>query len=619
MRFGRREGPRLKCSRRCDAMPGMWNERPQHSIYQNHPNPAWARRDWTSLDGAWNIERGGRSATINVPFPVGSEASGVDFPDRGTFLYSRSFEVPRRIDGSRYFLNVGAADYEARVLVNGRDVGRHSGGYSSFRLDVTEALREGANELAIEVRDSHAAWKVRGKQTFLRNPFVVWYSGYAGIWQPVWLERTGSASIASAEVCEETRGGSGADGGRGILVSANVAGLGGGHAGARLSIEIEAPDGTLAASEAAVTASGAAECWLPFGEIGEFPWSPEKPDLYRIAYRLASGGETLDAVDSYFGLRRIEAREGGIFLNGKELFLKMALVQGYYPRGGYTPESSDAIAGDIEALKRMGYNGARIHQKIESPRFHFLCDTMGLLTTYEMPSFYRPTRRGFSAFEQELREIIARDSMHPSSIAWVVFNETWGVWGIYGKRTATRRFAERMIRLVRELDPGRLVIDNSGWEHFDTDVVDCHHYLGTAELANAYYAKLKARDPAIMHGLSRLDVVRFYINNAIAKVTRPMFIDEVSEYAATKKKAPWLLSEYGGFGWYTVTEEGSVEDKIERYTDDAVDSGLFCGYCLTQLYDVGSETNGLLTADRVMKVDGGRIAAINGRQGAPKP
>ena len=133
MRFDRREGPRLKCSRRCDAMPGMWNERPQHSIYQNHPNPAWARRDWTSLDGAWNIRRGGRSATINVPFPVGSEASGVDFPDRGTFLYSRSFEVPRRIDGSRYFLNVGAADYEARVLVNGRDVGRHSGGYSTFR------------------------------------------------------------------------------------------------------------------------------------------------------------------------------------------------------------------------------------------------------------------------------------------------------------------------------------------------------------------------------------------------------------------------------------------------------------------------------------------------------
>ncbi len=603
-------------------MPVMWNERPEHEIYLQHPNPAWARRDWTSLDGAWNIRRGGRAATINVPFPVGSDASGVDFPDSGTFLYSRTLEIPRKDPGCRYFLNVGAADYEARALVNGSDVGRHSGGYSSFRLDVTEALRAGANDLAIEVRDSHAAWKVRGKQTFLRKPFVVWYSGYAGIWQPVWLERTGPAWIASAKAREAAKDGEagGAAGGRGILISANVAGLGGaGRAGARLVVEVEAPDGALATLEAAVTAGGAAECWLPFDEIGQFPWSAERPDLYRIAYRLVSGGETLDAVDSYFGLRRIEARDGTLFLNGHELFLKMALVQGYYPRGGYTPESPEAIAGDIEALKRMGFNGARIHQKIESPRFHYLCDTMGLLTTYEMPSFYRPTKRGFGAFERELRETIARDSMHPSSIAWVVFNETWGVWGIYGRHSATRRFAERMVRLVRELDPERLVIDNSGWEHFDTDIVDCHHYLSTAELANAYYAKLKARDADIMHGLSKADVLRFYVNNAIAKVTRAMFIDEESEYAAAKRKAPWLLSEYGGFGWYTVTEKGSVEDKIERYTNDAVRSGLFCGYCLTQLYDVGNETNGLLTADRAMKVDGGKIAAINGRQDALKP
>ncbi|MCE1196595.1 hypothetical protein LWX53_08885, partial [bacterium] len=453
-------------------------------------------------------------------------------------------------------------------------------------------------------------------QTFLRKPFAVWYSGYAGIWQPVWLERTGAARIASAKVREAQSGGSGE---RGIMISANVDGLiGAGSAGARLLVEVEAPDGALATREAAVPAGGAAECWLPFGEIGEFPWSAESPDLYRIAYRLVSGGETLDAVDSYFGLRRIEARGGKLFLNGRELFLRMALVQGYYPRGGYTPENPGAIEGDIAALKRMGFNGARIHQKIESPRFHYLCDTMGLLTTYEMPSFYRPTKRGFDSFERELREIIERDSMHPSSIAWVVFNETWGVWGIYGRRSATRRFAERMVSLVRELDPERLAIDNSGWEHFDTDIVDCHHYLSTAELANAYYAKLGARDPDIMHGLSRLDVLRFYFNNAIAKVTRAMFIDEESERAAAGKKAPWLLSEYGGFGWYTVTEKGSIEDKIERYTNDAVNSGLFCGYCLTQLYDVGSETNGLLTADRAMKVDGDRIAAINGRQGAPK-
>lgn len=604
----------------------MWNEQPENDIYKRHPNPAWARRDWISLDGAWRISRAGRftrrsgasggMATINVPFPVGCEASGVDFADSGIFLYARDFDIPRKRNDDRYFLNVGAVDYEARVFVNGRNVGRHLGGYSSFRIDVTDALREGANELKIEVRDSHAAWKVRGKQTFLRKPFVVWYSGFAGIWQSVWLERTGSAYIVSASACAASLDG----GERGILVSANVTGLGDmGPSGSKFLVEIESPDGARATREVAATKDGDVTCGLPFGAIGEFRWSADKPDLYRIAYRLVLGDKTLDAVDSYFGLRHIEAREGRLFLNGRELFLKMALVQGYYPRGGYTPESDEVIAGDIAALRRMGFNGARIHQKIESPRFHYLCDTMGLLVTYEMPSFYWPTQRGFEAFERELRDIIARDSMHPSSIVWVVFNETWGVWGIYGKRTATRRFAERMVRLVRTLDPERLVIDNSGWEHFDTDIVDCHHYLSTAELANAYYAKLKARDAAIMHGLSKLDVLRFYFNNAIAKVTRAMFIDEECEYAAVKKKAPWFLSEYGGFGWYTVTEKGSIEDKIERYTSGATNSGLFCGYCLTQLYDVGNETNGLLTADREMKVDCDRIAAINGRQDATRP
>jgi hypothetical protein len=266
---------------------------------------------------------------------------------------------------------------------------------------------------------------------------------------------------------------------------------------------------------------------------------------------------------------------------------------------------------DILALKNMGFNGARIHEKIESPRFHYLCDKLGLFTTFEMPSFYWPSRKAFAAYESELGEIIARDAMHPSAIAWVLFNETWGMWGMYRAGSATRRFMEKMLALVREMDPGRPVIENSGWEHFDTDIVDFHHYLGTAELARDAYRRMRNRDPGTMRGISLGAILSFYLGNGVATKTKPLFLNAEAERAVSEKGSPWFLSEYGGFGWYGSAEKGSVEDKIERYTKDIVDSGLFCGYCLTQLYDVGSETNGLLAFDRGEKVDVQRMKSIN--------
>lgn len=577
-----------------------------------HPNPAFARKDWLSLDGLWHIEHNGRAAEIRVPFPVGSEASGVDFPDRGKFIYSRSFRLEKASGESRYFINVGAADYFSEMSINGIFLGGHIGGYASFRFDATEALRDGDNEIKIIVRDSHHPGQVRGKQTFLKNPFLVWYQGFAGMWQSVWLERTGRAWIESLGIRPDF-------GSRRILVSANVAFAGRGSASGdgalKMALEIVSPRGMTYSLEIPSSDGALFSCAIPFDAVGECLWSPWSPDLYRITLIIVDrdGDSELDRVDSYFGLRNVEARDNGIYLNGEAIFLRMALVQGYYPGGGYTPVSPEAIEEDINALKRMGYNGARIHEKIESPRFHYLCDKLGLLTTFEMPSFYWPSRRAFSAYEQELREIVGRDAMHPSSIAWVLFNETWGVWGIYRKGSATRRFVERMLALVRSLDPDRPVIENSGWEHFDTDIVDFHHYLGSAELAASVYAALKDRDPDTTWRFTIKKALGIYLGKGIAKTTKSVFLSRDAAITADAKKSPWLLSEYGGFGWYLSNEAGSVEDKIERYTDDIVNSGIFAGYCLTQLYDVGNETNGLLTADRRSKVNECRMRRINGR------
>ena len=590
-------------------------------VFPDHPDPSWARRSWTSLDGTWRIRMGRKESDIRVPFPVGSPASGVDFPDSGRFVYSRRFEWPSLDPDRRYELHVGACDYEAEVFLNGRRLGSHRGGYSSFSFDVTGVLAAGDNRIEIRVRDSHRATQARGKQTFRKSAWYVWYDGIAGIWQPVWIEESGKCRVASAAVRPDFPG-------RRVELAAKVSGLDGKpDPSFSLEAEIVAPSGRRysfgfePAEPAGATGADGADLsfrlCLPFEAIEARGWTPDDPALYAIRYRLRQGGLVRDEVESYFGLRSIEASEGGLRLNGKPLFLKMALVQGYYPGGVYTPESPSVVAGDIDALKRMGFNGARVHEKIESPYFQFLCDRMGLLTTQEMPSFYLPSRKGFKAFESELREVIDRDAAHPSCIARILFNETWGIWGVYRPASRTRRFVSGMIRLAREADPSRLVIDNSGWEHLDTDVVDFHHYLGTAALARETYARLAARDEESLHGFSLRKVLDFYLNDRVASATRTLFL----ERAADRPGLPWFLSEYGGFGWYSTAEPGEVIDKIAAYTRDIVDSGLFCGYCITQLYDVGSEVNGLLGFDRKPKVEVGRMKEINSCRpaGAPGP
>ncbi|HWP68264.1 MAG TPA: hypothetical protein VN437_03105, partial [Rectinemataceae bacterium] len=146
-------------------------------IFAEHPDPAWARRSWTTLDGVWKIEHRGVEKDIRVPFPIGSERSGVDFHDSGTYVYRRDFTLQGYAKDKRYILRIGASDYRTIVKVNNVEVGRHIGGYASFSLDITDAVVAGENKLAVRVSDSHSCFQARGKQTFMRNPFFVWYSG----------------------------------------------------------------------------------------------------------------------------------------------------------------------------------------------------------------------------------------------------------------------------------------------------------------------------------------------------------------------------------------------------------------------------------------------------------
>ena len=585
-----------------------------NSIFEDHPNPSWARRTWISLDGKWTIEHKREKSSIQVPYPVGSQLSGVHFLDKGTFKYSKSLEIKELDKKKRFILNVGACDYLTKVFVNSSEVGRHVGGYSSFAFDITEALHKGTNKIELIVRDSHSPFQVRGKQTFLRKPFYVWYNGISGLWQNVWMEIVDRTYLMQGEL--------NSDFDTNILrgriptsLTANNSSESPEIADYCLHIEIVTPYGeTINLNPVKMNNKGEFHFQCSFSEIKATLWSPDNPALYRIRYDLYREQQCIDTVESYFGLRSVHIDSDGSFLiNGKKCFLRMALAQGYYPKGAYTPENKEIIQNDILNLKMMGYNGARIHEKVESPYFQYLCDKIGIFTSFEMPSFYLPSRRGFRAYEQELKELIKRDTGHPSCIFRILFNETWGIWGIYKKNSRTDKFVRKMITMTRKLDPSRPIIDNSGWEHIDTDIVDFHHYLGSASLARMIYQRIAENDQRILFGFSKWKVLAFYLFDWVSTKTRPIFLraPSTSRDIDCRKRKKIFLSEYGGFGWYTNRDCNSIIDLIEEYTRDIVVSDLFSGYCYTQLYDVYNETNGLLTFNRELKIDPARLRSIN--------
>lgn len=497
-------------------------------IYSEHPDPAWARKNWISLDGAWKIEHQGIVKDIQVPFPVGSEASCVDFRDSGSYIYRRSFNLPDHVRGKQ-----------------------------------TRELR---------VSDSHSPWQVRGKQTFMKEEFFVWYPGIAGLWQSIWIEETGPRFLVKCGTRIDFQA-------RRVEIQAEASlREGADQAGEardlwKLSVEVRSSSGgkTSTFSASAPEKDGVFLLDAGFDDIDAALWSEADPNLHALTLRLRRGEAICDTVESYFGIRDIAVDRNGMSINETPVFLRMVLVQGYYPGGNYSPLSYRKFEDDIRSIKAMGYNGARIHEKVESPYFQYLCDRLGLMTSFEMPSFYLPSRKAFERYEGELRELVARDSVHPSCVVRMLFNETWGIWGVYGKRSRTRRFVLAMYKLAKKLDPTRPVIDNSGWEHLRTEIADFHHYLRNASLARKTYEGIKARREEVLFGFSLKRSLDFYLRNQVATKTRPVYLEKSAE----SDNAPLFLSEYSGFGWYDTEKKGSVIENIEEYTRDIVGSGLF--------------------------------------------
>ncbi len=561
-----------------------------------YPRPQFVREGWLNLNGEWQFEidhgASGRKrglvekevldSKIIVPFCPESKLSGVEYVDfMRAVWYKRTFTLPKAAQGKRVFINFGAVDYECEVWVNGTSVGTHRGGYVGFRFEITKALVAGENTVVVcaddDLRSGHQPF---GKQSSRYESYACSYTRTTGIWQTVWLEWTNETFISNVRLTPDATNAS-------VLIEAELDGC---------------TEGVTLTAQASF--EGEYECEIETAANGKNAqllmlienvhlWNVGEPNLYDLKLCLMKDGVEIDRLDSYFGLRSIELKGMKCLINGKSVFQRLVLDQGFFPDGIYTASTDEELKNDILRSMAMGFNGARLHQKVFEQRFLYWADKLGYLCWGEMASWGADPKDAwtFPVFLDEWIQIVKRDYSVPSIIGWCPWNETWGELN-NGQHNETMRMT---YRVTKALDRTRPCIDTSGGIHVETDIFDTHDYEQNTEIYKERYAP-----------------------NA------PIIYDRLAN-RETYGGQPVFVSEYGGIGW---NDEGgwsygnapkSKEEFISRYkglTDALLDNPNHIGFCYTQLTDVEQEKNGLYTYDRRPKFDPEIFRAINSRKAA---
>ncbi len=557
------------------------------------PRPQFDRGDqnWINLNGTWayrtdralsgeaqGFSRGAVpfGETITVPFCRESVLSGIGDVDfcEGAW-YQKTFELSDEWAADRTLLHIGACDYRTKVWVNGRFVGEHIGGYVSFSFDLSDAVQAGENILVIGVTDFvRSEEQPCGKQSQGYHSGGCYYTRTTGIWQTVWLERVPKDYIVGTKYIPDIDR-------RTLRVEATVIG------GEGMILAGHASYGGLPEGEDAATVHGGrATLEIPLREL--HLWEVGQGRLYDLELTLDCPDEQdaghVDCVKSYFGMRKIECRAGFFYLNGKPVFQRLVLDQGFYPDGIYTAPAASELEADIDRSLAMGFNGARLHQKVFEPLFLSMCDRKGYLVWGEHANWgldiSRPT--AYKNFLPEWCEILARDFNHPAIIGWCPLNET--------ESEQDPVFVRLLATVTRQYDPTRMYIDASGWYHVPgvTDIMDIHDY---------------EQDPAAfaqkLEGLARGGT---YNVHAVFGRGHEMEVDAtfVSEYGGIR----WAPAEGRGWGYgQAPLSEQEFIDRFRELTEALLFHPHMGALCYTQLTDVEQEVNGLYTYDRKPKFD----------------
>jgi beta-galactosidase/beta-glucuronidase len=623
-----------------------------------YPRPQLVRAAWTNLDGTWSFrhddtdvgtEQGWSAGfddprDIVVPFPPESAASGIDEPGfHPVVWYARTItaadldDAGRSESSPRVLLHFGAVDYRASVWIDGTYVGEHEGGHTPFTLDVTRHVAPGTGDTGADhtlvVRaedDPHDVTQPRGKQDWHEDPHAIWYRRTTGIWQTVWLEAVPAISVRQLRWTPVDH--------RSMALGVVLQG-GTAPAGSRVRVDLrwDERDEHLGTVEVTLpTATDVVDLVVPVARQGngqaedELHWTPERPRLVDATVSLVlapslqsgtsgtgttaadgagatttGGAGATDTVASYFGLRSVAVDRGAFLLNDRPYDVRSVLNQGYWPESHIAAPTYATHRHEVELIKELGFNAARLHQKIEDPRFLYWADRLGLLVWGEAPNAYEFSPRAVQRLMREWMDAVERDVSHPSIVTWVPVNESWGVQHVPQDR-AQQAYTRSLADVTRALDDSRPVISNDGWEHTASDIITVHDYEGDGPTLARTYAD---------------DAARTRLMTSAGPAERRILVD-----GAVDSGQPVMLTEFGGVnyqpgaaredGWgYTVAASG--EDWIERITAlyDAIRASSFlAGSCYTQFTDTLQETNGLLTADRVPKVDIAEIRrAVTGR------
>lgn len=565
-------------------LPTRWDAQVSASApLPEYPRPIMQRAatGWLSLNGVWDLGLTDVAAAeppmsyaehIRVPFPYESALSGVNHPSVPTkrLWYRRTVSIPPTWHGQRVLLHIGAVTWDSTIHVNGKAVGSHRGGYDPIDIDITESLMPGTNNLVV------SAWnpltvdqpdaQALGKQRL--HPGGIFYTGATGIWQSVWLESVPAVHISGIGITPDLAG-------KALHVMVHVTGSAAAATG--IPVTVVVCDGVADMAAEIATVSGMTGTVIDLPILAPHMWSPEDPHLYGLTVSLAGTGA--DSVHSYSALRSMtlgsdELGRTTILLNGKACLQVGALDQGYWPDGIYTAPTDEALKYDIELAKKLGFNLLRKHAKVESDRWYYWADTLGMLVWQDMPQGYGDLNpRAQEQWTGEWSRIITALTNHPSIVVWTTFNEGWG------EKTFD---VAAVVALTKKLDPTRLVNNASGWVDKQVgDIADTHAYPGP------WAGKPEAN--------------RASVNGEFGGITMAV-------------PGHCWTTEVMGYG-RTLTDGWSVTSKYQKLLMTAAklrkDVGI-CAFVYTQLTDVEQEINGLVTYDRaIIKPQESMIIAAN--------